>query len=200
MSDLLGLLMSAGSSKQPRPTGQSLVSQLRVEDSLMYTGPMEPVLAGFDDELQKLASRRMSDVERQQRALNRDLRGAARRAKRDHPLDSLRGKSSPRQRDYLASAGIAALTYPLLGVLGAKIGRGLRNRATLKAMQGVPRLTRKKLRRKLETGPLIASSHLKKKTNQLSREDLAVRAAQGGIVGSLVMALRDRFAGSIPTV
>lgn len=166
----------------------------------MYTGPMEPVLAGFDDELQKLAVRRLTDVERQQRSLNRDLRRATQRANRGHPLGSLRGKSSPRQRDYLASAGIAALTYPLLGLLGAKVGRGLRNRATLKAMRGVPRLRRKKLHRKLETGSLIAPSHLKTKTGQLTREDLAGRAAQGAVVGSLVMALRDRFAGSTPAI
>ena len=166
----------------------------------MYTGPMEPVLAGFDDELHKLAARRLSEPERQQRALARDLRRATRRAVRNPPLAGLRGKSSPRQRDYLASAGIAALTYPLMGLLGAKVSRGLRNRATLQAMRGVSRGGRKQLKRKLETGPLIAKSHLKKQPGQLTSEDLAVRAAQGGVVGSLVMALRDRFAGSTPAI
>ncbi len=87
-----------------------------------------------------------------------------------------------------------------MGLLGARVGRALRNRATIKAMQTASRRQRRKLQRQLESGSVLAKSHLKRKPGQLSREDLATRALQGGIVGSLIMALRDRYAGSVPAI
>lgn len=161
---------------------------------------MEALLTGFGDELEKLAKTKAErDFEREQRALQRALRKTTRKAYGGTPsLEKLRGKSSPRQRDYLASGALAAAGYPAISLLSATVGRKLRNRTTMNALKGLKIRDRKAMREKLETGPLVAKTHLSKNPGQLSREDLATRAITGGAIGSLLQAMRDRFAGSTP--
>ncbi len=165
----------------------------------MYTFVMDTLLAGFGDELTKLATPKLSEFEKKRRKSERDLRSVTEKAQaRPDLFERLRGKGAPRKRDYLASAALGALTYPLIGILRGKVGRGLRNRTTLKAMASASRRERRGLRRKLESGNLVARSHLTKKKGQLSREDMLARTAHGAVAGSLITALRDRFAGSTP--
>lgn len=161
---------------------------------MMYTRAMEPILEGFSDELEKLA--KVDEFEKQRRALNRDLRRVT-REKGKHPLESLRGKSSPRQRDYLATAAIGATAYPAIALMTAALSRKLSNRSLMKAMRGAGRKERKMLKTRLDTAPLVGPV-AGAKAPKITTEKLTSQAARGVLVGSLIQMLRDRFAGSTP--
>jgi len=162
---------------------------------MMYNRGMDGFIAGFQNELCKLAKAPAYDPAKERKDLDRAVRKITRKSGKS-PVSALRGESAPRQRDYLTSGVIAAGTFPAMALLSGKIGRGLRNKSTLKAMESLSKRKAKKLSKKLETGPLVAKNHLSRKPGQLTRDDLLTRAASGGVLGSLVMALRDRFAGS----
>jgi len=155
---------------------------------------MEPLLAGFGDELEKLA--KDDEFAKQRRALARDLRKIT-RGKNRPSLESLRGKSSPRQRDYVASAAIGAAAYPAIVVLQGLVRRKLGNRALSKAMATASRKGKKRLKSRMDVSPMVGSITAKKRP-RISKQDLAAVAIRGGAMGSILQMVRDRYAGSTP--
>lgn len=163
---------------------------------MMYTGVMGPILEGFNNELTKLATKPLSQFEKDQRKMERDvLRVQKKLSKGNHPFDRLRGESSPRQRDYLASALIASAAYPGVRLGTSAVGRALRNRSLRKAITGASRKQRKRLSKRIESGPAVVT-HASGKKGLATREHLMTDAARGAMVGSIVQMVRDRFSGS----
>ena len=164
---------------------------------MMYTGDMRQFLAGFSSEIEKLATKPLSAYEKDQRKLERDVTFVTGHVSRKNPIDKLRGSSSPRQRDYLASALIAAAAYPAIRIGTSVIGRKIRNKSLQKAMVGASKGQRKRLSKRIETGPMIVG-HASGKRGLMTREGLMTDAARGAITGSLLQMVRDRFSGSTP--
>jgi hypothetical protein len=160
----------------------------------MYTRPMGPLLVGFGDEIEKLA--KDDEFAKQRRALARDLRKVT-RVKGSPKVESLRGKSSPRQRDYVASAAIGAAAYPAIVVLQQLARRKFGNRALSKAMATASKKDRKRLKSRMDVSPLVGSITAKKRP-RISKQDLAAVSVRGGAMGSLLQMVRDRYAGSTP--
>ena len=115
-------------------------------------------------------------------------------------LSSLRGSSAPRSRDYLSSALIGAAATPALGLVAKSIGRALRNKSIRHAMATASGDGRLMLEQQLERGPLLGKFAPTATIGELtlfSHDELLSQGAVGGLMGSAVQALRDRFAGSV---
>jgi hypothetical protein len=163
---------------------------------------MQPLLLGFTHELVKLSTSAKVDV---------DLNQAYREAKKDtsgdekteNALKQLRGSGRRVSRDYLASAILGATLSPAAALMGKRFSRGLHNkeilRALAKARSGKERTM---LSKEIYSGKLMGRMKPGRPKHQqptMTRAELAGYTVRGGIMGSLVQALRDRFAGSAGT-
>lgn len=161
---------------------------------------MDRVLQGFTNELVKLSAASSSDLQ-EDKALRAIYRQVKRRSSDDLStgLDKIRGKGRQVSRDYLASAILGATTTPAALLLGSAIARKLHNKEVLKAMKGLSRKRRKALSKFLKTGPLIGRGGppFTGSTRPLmTYGDLTAHAIRGGVMGSAIQMLRDRFSGS----
>lgn len=161
---------------------------------------MRPLLSGFGDELVKLGAnpeldvdidKAMSEAAIDQNTVNNPYSvGEA--------LSNLRGEGREVSRDYLASMLIGATAFPLAAAFGNKFNRALKNKSVMRAMRG-KRFGKRRLANELETGKTFGAY----KPGRPSREQPALThhealgaAARGGLYGSGVQMVRDRFSGA----
>ena len=160
---------------------------------------MQPLVYGFTDELVKLSATAQVDVDlsKAYRQAKKETRGDD---KTESALRQLRGKGRQVSRDYLASMLLGASMTPAAALLGRRITRGLHNKEILRELakaKGGKR--RKMLARELYSGKLIGGAKPGKRKQlqpTMTKSELAGFAVRGGVMGSLVQMLRDRFAGS----
>lgn len=153
---------------------------------------MTPLLRGFAGELVKLADE------------NKDLLREAKQEAKELPKDTeairmLRG-GSPVSRNYLSSTLIGAAAAPAMAIAGKSITRALHNRGVRKAIREAPigSARRALLRGELQTGPLVGRMRPDlpiSKRPALTAGELASDAAKGGLMGSIVQMIRDRYSG-----
>ena len=160
---------------------------------------MDHLLAGFANELVKLSTARgeQSDSDEELRELYKEVKKKS-QGGGDGGLDKIRGHGRRVSRDYLASSLIGATATPAAVLLGKKISRGMHNRDVIRAMKGLKGARRKSLEQYIEKGPVFSKGGppFSKQAPMMTHGELAGHAARGGVMGSVIQMLRDRFSGS----
>lgn len=160
---------------------------------------MDYVLSGFASELVKLSSSKASSSE--DADLKRLYKKVKKRSQRGSGsgLDKIRGKGRKVSRDYLASTLIGATATPAAFLLGKRLSRSLHNRDVKKLMTGLSKGRKKALEKYIDKGPLVGRSGRRARGSSkpvATHGELADQAVRGGVMGSVIQALRDRYSGS----
>lgn len=154
---------------------------------------MDALLAGFSDELAKLAAPYDVDgesIDDTYKKIRKKLKHSGGRLRR---LGRRAKETGP---GYTTPALIGALATPLIGIIASKGKRALHNRSVKKLMRTATPAMRATLKQQLHRGPILARSRLGMspyKEPVVTPRDIAFDAIRGGAAGSLVQWAKEQI-------
>ena len=146
-----------------------------------------------------------SRQEREQAQLKKLYRDVKKKSKKGsrRGLGKIRGEGRRVSRDYLASLGIGAASYPAAILAGKGLTRALHNREVRRAIARTRgRSAKKALRGEFQRGPMVGPNRPGSQSSKkplLTTSQVAGEGVRGAVMGSIIQMLRDKFSGSAGT-